>query len=133
MEQGQIQDAIQEFETAVKLSANQDLSPANRRFRSSALLNLGFAYIASKDYPKALMSFERANQSDPAMVEQTIETYSRSLAATASEGIYLKLSLLLRAKGKDGEAASVLQNALNANPEYADARQLLTFLNGNQK
>lgn len=131
--QGRVDDATQEFETVVRLTDHSELSTTDRRYRSSALLNLGFAYTQSTDYPKALVSFKRANQFEPAMVDQTIETVEHSLAGTPSESSYLKLSLLLRAKGKDSDASSILESAIQANPEYLRTRELLSYLNAIQK
>jgi tetratricopeptide (TPR) repeat protein len=127
--QGRLQDGIHEFETVVKLTDDRDLSADDRSYRSSALLNLGFAYTMLKDYAKALMSLPGANQSDSTSVDRTIEQIDRSLAAVPSEGGCLKLSLLLRAKGKDKEASSILESAIKANPEYTEALELLNFLN----
>jgi hypothetical protein len=49
--------------------------------------------------------------------------------AQPSADKYLKLSLLLRAKGKDQEASAILEDAIKANPEYTRAEELLNFLN----
>ncbi len=63
------------------------------------------------------------------MVNQVIEAYDNSLAAAPSEASHLKLSLLLRAKGHDRQASSMLEDATNANPDYSDIRELLKYLN----
>jgi Tfp pilus assembly protein PilF len=125
-----VQDSVTEFQTAIKLIDQEESNSLDRKYRSSALLNLGLAYAVSKNYAQALETFERANQSDPAMVNQVIEAYGNSLATAPSEGSYLKVSLLLRAKGQNGEASSMLQVAATANPDYVDVRQLLEYLNG---
>jgi len=47
------------------------------------------------------------------------------LAASPSEGNYVKLSLIMWAKGKDREALSVLEEAIKADPRYTSAQELL--------
>jgi len=128
---GQFEEAIVEFETAVKLTDIKELSPKERFYRTSALLNLGFAYALSKNYSQALLSLQRANQCDPQVVDDTAEAMNRSLDARPSEGSYLNLSLLLRAKGKNTEASSILESAIQANPGYTDTRALLHYLSVN--
>jgi hypothetical protein len=131
--QGRIQEATEEFEKVVQLTDHKYLSPDDRKFRTSALLNLGFAYIRSRDYTKALMNLEGANDFDPPMVDKLIGDFKQSLSATPSEGSYLTLSLLLRATGKDIQATSILEDAIKVNPEYMGCRDLLNYLNTQSK
>jgi tetratricopeptide (TPR) repeat protein len=131
--QGRIQEATEEFEKVVQLTDHKYLSPDDRKFRTSALLNLGFAYIRSRDYTKALMNLEGANDFGPPMVDKLIGDLERSLSATPSEGSYLTLSLLLRATGKDIQATSILEDAIKVNPEYMGCRDLLSYLNTQSK
>jgi len=131
--QGRIQEATQEFEKVVQLTDHKDLSPDDRRFRTSAFLNLGFAYVRSKDYPKALMNLRGAIDFDPPMVDKVIADFERSLSTTPSEGSYLTLSLLLRARGNDVQATSILEDAIKGNPEYVGCRDLLNYLNTQSK
>lgn len=126
--QGMIPEAAQEFEQVIQLTNHKELSSDDRKYRTSAFLNLGFAYARSKDYPKALMSFQEASEFDPYMVDQMIADFEGSLSAEASESMYLKLSLLLQARGKDSQATSVLQEVIKANPDYVDSRDLLDYL-----
>jgi len=126
--QGMIPEAAQQFEQVIQLTNHKDLSSDDRKYRTSAFLNLGFAYARSKDYPKALTSFREAGEFDPSMVDQLIADFERSLSAEASESMYLKLSLLLQARGKNSQAISVLQQVINANPDYVDSRDLLNYL-----
>jgi tetratricopeptide (TPR) repeat protein len=132
-EQGRTQDATEEFEKVVKLTDRGSLNLEDQRYRASSLLDLGLAYALSKDYPKALMSFQEANRSNPAMVDQTIESINNALANSPSQGGYIKQSLLLRAKGRNKEASSVLGDVVKANPDYLDTRELLNFLNSAEK
>ena len=131
--QGKIEEGTKEFEKVVQLTDHKDLSADERKFRTSAFLNLGFAYIRSKDYPKALTNFQGANQFDPPMVDQMIEGFERTVAAEPTEGSYLNLSLLLRAKGKHSQASSILEDAIQDNPGYEDSRDLLNYLNTQPK
>lgn len=131
--QGRVQDAIQEFQTAIRLTDHGDLTVQERRFRSAALLNLGSAYISLKDYSDALMNFQRLNQFEPAMVDQMIESYERSVSTTPTERVYESLALLLRAKGKAGEASSLLQDVIHQNPGLDETRALLAYLDTNSK
>ncbi len=127
--QGHLQDGIQEFETAVKLTDDKDLSADDRGYRCSALLNLGLAHSMLNAYADALTNLRGANQCDPSTVDRAVGTVDRSLVAQPSADKYLKLSLLLRAKGKDQEASAILEDAIKANPEYTRAEELLNFLN----
>lgn len=126
---GSLQDGMREFEAVVRLTDGKQLTDEDRKLRCSALLDLGFAYATSKDYARALENFQGANQSAPALLDQTAQSLTRSLASRPSEGNYVKLSLIMQAQGKDREAASVLEDAIGANPAYTDARVLLDFLN----
>jgi tetratricopeptide (TPR) repeat protein len=126
--QGMIPEAAQEFEQVIHLTNHKELGSDDRKYRTSAFLNLGFAYVRSKDYPKALTSFWEASEFDPSMVDQLIADFERSLSAEVSESTYLKLSLLLQARGKDSQATSVLQQGIKANPDYVDSRDLLNYL-----
>ncbi len=128
--QGRLPDGMHEFQKVVRLTDGKELTTEDRKLRCSALLDLGFSYAASKEYAEALTSFRSANQSEPDLLDQTVQTLNRSLAARPSEGNYVKLSLLMRAKGKDQEALSILEEAIKADPGYSNAQDLLNFLNG---
>lgn len=128
-----ISEAAQEFEQVIWLTDHKDLTSDDRKYRTSALLNLGFAYARSKDYPKALASFQGASEFDPSIVDQTIATFERTLSTGASEGVYLKLSLLLEARGKDNQAISILEEAIKVNPDYLDSHELLNYLDSQSR
>jgi Tfp pilus assembly protein PilF len=130
---GQTEDAMQEFQKVVQLTDHSDLSPDDRKVRSSAFLNLGFAYAHSKDYRTALTNFQGATASDSSMVDQLIAKFEGDIAAAANERSYLNLSLLLRAEGKDSQASSLLEDAIHANPDYVNSRDLLNYLNTDPK
>lgn len=128
---GRLQDAIEEFQSAVDLTNDRNLSVEDKRYRCSALLDLGFAYTLTKDYRKALMNLQAAKQTEPSVVDRTEKAIASSLANARSEDGYLKLSLLLRAQGRNDEASGTLQEATRANPQFKRARELLDFLNTN--
>jgi protein O-mannosyl-transferase len=125
---GQSEDAIREFETAIALTEHDHLSGEERQARSSAQLNLGFVYAEKKNYAKALASLQGADQSNPAMIDSAMENVGRNLAANSSEAGFLRLALLLRAKGNEKDASSILEKAIQADPDFTDSRQLLSYL-----
>lgn len=131
--QGRIDDGVQQFEAVIKMTDGKRLSAEERNYRSSALLDLGFAHIRSGDYATALQDLRGANQSDSKSVDRAIETFSRSAAAKPTEDNYIRLSLLLRAQGRDAEARSQLQEAVKANPDYADAQELIELVDTSHK
>ena len=131
--QGRIDDGVQQFEAVIKMTDGKRLSAEERNYRSSALLDLGFAHIRSGDYATALQDLRGANQSDSKSVDRAIETFSRSVAAKPTEDNYLRLSLLLKAQGRDAEARSQLQEAVKANPDYADAQELIELVDTSHK
>lgn len=128
MRQSQYMDAIQEFESAIKLIDKDAASDSQRFTHASALLNMGFAYALSKDYSNAAASLQRAEQVDPNMVAQAVETLKRALESTPTEGAYLNLALLLRVKGNNTEASSILQDAITVHPDYTAIRSLVGYL-----
>jgi hypothetical protein len=131
--QGRIQEATNEFGKVVQLTDHKDLGPDDRKFRTSAFLNLGFAYVRSRDYPNALLNLRGASDFDPPMVDKMITDFERSVATQPSEGSYLTLSLLLRARGKDAQATSILEDAVKGNSEYVNCKDLLDYLNSQPK
>jgi len=85
------------------------------------------------DYTKALTRFQQADQVDSVTVDQALQEVERSIASEPTGNSYLELPLLLRAKGKDKQALSILAGAISANPDYDDARVLWSFLNAAPK
>jgi len=126
--QDRIEDATDEFEKVIQLTNHKELSLDDRKFRTSAFLNLGFAYSRSKDYPKALVNFQGAGQFDAPMVDQMISDFERAVSSEPTESLYLKISLLLQARGKDNEATSLLEEQIKLHPDSADSRALLNYL-----
>jgi tetratricopeptide (TPR) repeat protein len=126
--QERIEDATHEFEEVIQLTNHKDLSADDRKYRTSALLNLGFAYSRSKNYPKALVNFQGASEYDAPMVDQMISDFERAVSTEPTESLYVKLSLLLQARGRDSQATSILEEQLKMNPGYVDSRDLLNYL-----
>ena len=124
-----IEDGIDEFNAIVKLTNGKQLSADDRKIRSSALLNMGLAYLFTRDYPNALASFRSANQLDPSLVTDSIARLEPGLANDPREDGYLQLSMLLMAKGANEEASKTLANAYQENPEFEKIRELLNYLN----
>jgi hypothetical protein len=131
--QGRIPEANQEFGKCVKLSEHLALDREDHLLRSSALLNLGITYLLERNYRKAVESFQSLNQFDPAEVSELIGSYDHSLTAAPSELGFIRLSLLLRAQGKERDASSLLENAAKANPEYGDLQPVLDYMNTSSK
>jgi tetratricopeptide (TPR) repeat protein len=127
--QGRMQDGIRELQLAVTLTDHRELSDQERRFRSAALLNLGSTFLSAGDYRNALMNFRQLDQTDPAAVDQMLESYKRSIAANPTEGIFENVALLLWAEGKSAEASSMLQALIDKHPDLNNLRGLLAFLN----
>jgi protein O-mannosyl-transferase len=126
--QGRIPDASQEFEQVIRLTDHKTFSADDRKYRTSAFLNLGFAYTQLRDFPKALLNFQGASDFDASVVDRIIADFERSVSTDAAEGAYLKLSLLLQSRGKYSEARSVLKELVKANPDYTDSKELLDYL-----
>jgi tetratricopeptide (TPR) repeat protein len=129
MAEGRFQQAAAEFEATVMSSSNRNLTPVNRRFRATALLESGIAHLLLDEYPKALASFQSLSQFDPALMDQAIARYYRSLAAAPSQFDYVKLSSLLYANGQGAQGRAMLTDLLKLNPDYRRGRELLNYLN----
>jgi hypothetical protein len=127
VQEKQIEDAIPEFETAIQLTGRRQLTQEERRLRTAAFLNLGFAYGLLRDYGKALASLREANQHDPRSIDETIDAIKGALLNAPSEGGYVNLFLLLRASGRGDEASLLLESTVQANPEFSEVRELLNY------
>lgn len=123
--QGRTQEAIPEFEAAVSIIDPSSLVPGAREFRASAFIDLGIAYTIEKQYSKALTSFQNARQTDLSSVDDSMQKIGQALGSSPSEIDYLTFALMLRSKGENNQASSILQRAIQENPDYTDVRQLL--------
>jgi tetratricopeptide (TPR) repeat protein len=123
-----LQDALPEFKTAVDLTTDyKNLSVEDKEHRCSALIDLGFAHAIMKDYSQALTDLRAADQTDSVLLERTEKAINRSLTNKPSGDAFLKLALLLRAEERNEEAMSTLRKAVDANPAYSPAQELLQF------
>jgi len=129
----QTQEAEQQFESVIKLTDDPKVGPEDMQFRPSAFLDLGIAYALANDFPNALANIEQATQSGQARIDNFITKVQVSVSMNHSEDGVVKLALGLWAEGRKAEASSMLQDAVNANPEYNRARQLLSYLNSDPK
>jgi tetratricopeptide (TPR) repeat protein len=121
-------DSILELETAVSLSEQRKLSRNDMRYRTSALLDLGFAYALSRNYPKAFHALRQAGQGDQEVVHQTTDALYRTADTTPTEEAYIDLFLLLRATSTSTKAFSEVEPALRRNPQYSNLRELFGSL-----
>lgn len=126
--QGQVSDAIREFETVVRLTSGRGLTADDQWSRFSAQLTLGFAYAELKDYPRAVSNFRAADHFSSAQVDSTIASIRAALISNPSDSELLRLALLLRAKGRDSEASALLAQGIKVHPDYVDSPQLLRYL-----
>lgn len=129
---GRIQEATEQLEEAVKLTNDQN-TKRDRQFRASAFVDLGIAYVLSKDYAKALTNFQGANAEDAERVNDVMRRVEQAVVSAPAESDFLTLSLLLQARGKNAQASSVLEDAIKGDPANADARELLAYLNSKSK
>lgn len=127
--QGEIEKATNEFEQVLELTSHQNLTMDDRKYRTSAFLNLGFAYARFKDFDKALTNFKGASEFDGKMMDQMIGDFKQEVSSQPTDSLSVKLSLMLDARGHGSEAKSILEQQLNTNPDYSDSRSLLRYLN----
>ena len=113
----------------VELTEHRDLTADDRKFRTSALLNLGLAYTHTGDYARALADFTAADHFDPQMTSNIAQELQRTVSESPSEAGYIKLALLLRAQGNVQQAQSVLQDAINNSPDDLTNRTLSELFN----
>lgn len=128
MAKGRIPEATEQFEKAVDLTNDQDTT-RDRQFRASAFVDLGIAHVLSKEYAKALTSFQGANAADAERVDDVMERVKRAITSTPAQSDFLTFSLLLQARGKNAQASLILEDAIKVDPANADARELLAYLN----
>lgn len=126
--QGRSQEAAQEFERVVELTEHKNLTADDRKFRTSALLNLGFAYTRTGDYSRALADFTAADHFDPQMTSNVAQELQHTVSESPSQAGYIKLALLLRAQGNVKQAVSVLQDAIANSPDDLTSRILSDLL-----
>jgi tetratricopeptide (TPR) repeat protein len=125
-ESGRIQDAIAEYQIGAELTSD----PHNqaRIYESIAALSAGLA-----DYASVRENYRQAWQSDPQHLPEMIQALVQDTAERPSAGGYFSLGLLLEQAGRASEARSAYAQALQLDPNFAEAKQALEILDRNRK
>jgi protein O-mannosyl-transferase len=141
--QGNLEDAIQEYQTALQVARNKFL-------RKRALINLAGVYRAQRQFtlarqyygeclnldpgdPDALKGLARVEKEEKMpSLEETIAALSRAAAEHPDAKLYLQLGNLQRAWGRVPEALISYQRALSLDPNLAEARLALKQLEPSQ-
>lgn len=135
--QGNIQPAIDHFETVLRLSADASL-------RSSAFANLGSVYRAAGDYVLARQNYDSALQLLPGnklaligiglIAQKTgdlalaIDYYSKAVAVEPSDSEYLLLGQALARAGQAREAQAAYDQAQRISPDWNATQQSVDHL-----
>jgi cytochrome c-type biogenesis protein CcmH/NrfG len=138
--QGNLQEAIQEYETALQVARSKFL-------KKRALINLGGVYRALRQFalarnyyneclkidptdPDALKGLARVNKEEEMpSLEETIAALSRAADEHPDAKVYLQLGNLQRAAGRLPEALISYQRALTLDPNLEKARAAIEGLN----
>jgi Flp pilus assembly protein TadD len=138
--QGNLQEAIQEYQTALQVTRSKFL-------RKRALINLGGVYRALRQFALARNYYNECLKIDPGdqdavnalarvdkeekmpSLEEAIAALSRAVAEHPDAKLYLRLGNLQRVAGRTPEASISYQRALSLDPNLADARVALEELN----
>jgi tetratricopeptide (TPR) repeat protein len=141
--QGNLQEAIQEYQTALQVARSNFL-------KRRALINLGGAYRASRQFALARSYYNECLKLDPGdqdarkglarvdkeekmpSLDETIAALSRAAAEHPDAKLYLQLGNLQRAWGRVPEALISYQSALSLDPNLAEARAALEALEASQ-
>jgi tetratricopeptide (TPR) repeat protein len=138
---GHLPEAIEQYETVVRLTDSPHLSAV-------VDANLGSAYLQSGDGAKAQESFARALQLDPGVptiwmgmgnlalgqggVDDAIQDFSHALELQPSAEGYLGLGRALAQANRRPEALAAYQQALKLDPDSAEAQRAVDSLSGNR-
>jgi protein O-mannosyl-transferase len=136
---GHLPEAIDQYETVVRLTDSPHLSAVVEA-------NLGSAYLQSADYAKAQASFSRAMQFDPGVptiwmgmgklalargaLDDAIQDFSRAVELQPSAQGYLSLGRALAQANRRPEALAAYQQALQLDPDSAEAQRAVDSLSG---
>lgn len=130
-EHNQLRDAIEQYETAIRLTSDPALL-------ASTYANLGGAYRDLGDDAKSQQSYDRALDLNPnqfnaylglgrllekeGKLNEAIANYSRSVEIRPSEQGCLRLGHALELAGRGQEALAAYQEALKIAPDSAEAQ-----------
>jgi tetratricopeptide (TPR) repeat protein len=137
--QGNLQEAIQEYQTALQVTGSKFL-------RKRALINLAGVYRALREFTLARNYYNECLKIDPGdqdavkglarvdkeekmpSLEDTIAALSRAAAQHPDAKLYLQLGNLQRLAGRVPEALISYQKAFSLDPNLAEARAALKEL-----
>jgi tetratricopeptide (TPR) repeat protein len=118
---GRLQDAIQEYETAISLSP--DLTMQSHFYESLAAV-----YDALGDYGKVRESYQQALAATPQRRTEMTEWLTQSVATRPTPSRYVELGILLQETGKLSEARAAYERALKLDPKLVEATDFLRAL-----
>jgi protein O-mannosyl-transferase len=118
---GRLQDAIQEYETAISLSS--DLTMQSHFYESLAAV-----YDALGDYGKVRESYQQALAATPQRRTEMTEWLTQSVATRPTPSRYVELGILLQETGKLSEARAAYERALKLDPKLVEATDFLRAL-----
>jgi len=130
--QGRDQEAVQQYETAVRSSSDP-------RVLLAAYRNLGFEYQKLGSDDKAEASYREALHINPRemgaleglgriIITRKVDEMSRTLAAHPTPSGYFQYGRMLEQSNRLPEAKDAYEKALKLDPKLADARQALNHL-----
>jgi len=125
-ENGRLQDAIGQYEIAIKLSSDS-------KVQARSYENLAALYSALGDYPNVQESYKRALAISPGIAPYMVSHLSYSLKNNPTAGGYLSLGMLQQAAGHLAEAREAYQQALKLDPTLEAAKTALDLLDHSHK
>jgi len=125
-ENGRLQDAIGQYQIAIKLSSDS-------KVQARSYENLAALYSALGDYPNVQESYKRALAISPGIAPYMVSHLSYSLKNNPTAGGYLSLGMLQQAAGHLAEAREAYQQALKLDPTLEAAKTALDLLDHSHK
>jgi Flp pilus assembly protein TadD len=138
-EHGQLQQAVQEYQTAIGLTSDRGLL-------ASTYANLGSAYRTMGEDDKAAICFDHALQLNPLQfnaylgqgglmekqgkLPEAIADYMRSVEILPTPEGYFRLGDVLEKSSRKDEALAAYQQALKISPEMKEAQDAVRALSG---
>jgi len=120
-DQGQMQEAIQEFDVVVDY-------PPSARFLAFAYANLGIIYTELGDVAKAQAAFQRSLATNRPAMDEMIDQFTQTAAAHPVDEAYVRLGLLLEHAGRATEARTAYDQALKLNPNRGEVQRYMDHL-----